>query len=41
MDRKALRRSYFFAVMRQVICPTGTQREFVSRPLSKNKSLRD
>ena len=29
------------AIFREVICPTGGVREFVSSPFAKNKSLRD
>jgi hypothetical protein len=37
--RKALRRSHFTLLLRQVICPTGSVREFLSSPRVKNKSL--
>jgi hypothetical protein len=34
-DKKALRRSHFMRFFRQVICPTGNRREFVSSPSAK------
>jgi hypothetical protein len=37
--RKRLCRSHFLARWRQVICPTGSGREFLSSPRAKNKSL--
>ena len=39
MDEKALHRSIFLHFHAQVICPTGSVREFLSSPLAKNKSL--
>jgi DNA repair exonuclease SbcCD ATPase subunit len=40
-NKKALCRNNFSLFLRQVICPSGSCREFVSSPRRKNKSLRD
>jgi hypothetical protein len=40
-NKKRLRRSHFTRFFRQVICPSGSCREFLSSPQRKNKSLRD
>jgi len=37
--QEALRRSHFTIFFRQVICPTGSVREFLSSPRAKNISL--
>jgi hypothetical protein len=40
-NKKALRRSRSTLFLRQLICPSGSCREFVSSAAAKNKSLRD
>jgi len=40
-NKKALRRSHFSLFFYQVICPSGSRREFLSSSSAKNKSLRD